>query len=88
MNSGALAVFQTAGALLSVWGSQLGDAASALDPSEVSEKICKAVLGDNFDQEEATGIDSDTQKIFDVKKITLETKKKTTHHGSVRSRSG
>jgi ATPase subunit of ABC transporter with duplicated ATPase domains len=46
---------------------QFGDSASALDPSEVAEKICKAVLGAAFDQQEAAGIDEDTlMKIDDL----------------------
>merc|ERR1719161_2657365 len=46
---------------------QVGDSASALDPSEVAEKVCKAVLGDAFDQEEASGVDDDTlMKIDDL----------------------
>jgi len=46
---------------------QLGETASPLDPSEVAEKICRAVLGDDFDQEEASGVDDDTlMKIDDL----------------------
>jgi elongation factor 3 len=45
----------------------LGEAGSSLNPSEAVEKICKAVLGDAFDQQEAAAVDDDVlMKIDDL----------------------
>eukprot|EP00746_Dinoflagellata_sp_MGD_P000859 gnl/MRDRNA2_/MRDRNA2_101597_c0_seq1.p1 gnl/MRDRNA2_/MRDRNA2_101597_c0~~gnl/MRDRNA2_/MRDRNA2_101597_c0_seq1.p1 ORF type:complete len:1388 (-),score=421.45 gnl/MRDRNA2_/MRDRNA2_101597_c0_seq1:268-4431(-) len=64
--NGSNLVEQTVAVLKEALG-LLGDAGSAIDPSEVVEKICQAVLGDAFNQQEAAAQDDDVlMKIDDL----------------------